>query len=250
MEQTMFEQSLVDISSETKRRKRWTALVSYAVEVTAVVLLASFPLVHTEALPLDDHPKIFPPVYHVPDNVQVVTEHTPAAPTQNQRIAINPLLPPREIPHGIDRRPDPPQQAGPAEAPCVGCIPVTGAPGDNRNNRVLESVLRSGPLPPVHHPPAPVPRSSVLQQGLLVRQVKPVYPAIAMQTRTQGAVQLRALIGRDGSIQQLQVIRGHPLLVRAALEAVQQWRYRPYILNGEPVEVETQITVNFMLNGN
>ena len=54
---------------------------------------------------------------------------------------------------------------------------------------------------------------------------------------------------REGTIENLQVVSGHPLLVRAAIEAVRQWRYRPYVLNGEPVEVETQVTVNFVLSG-
>jgi periplasmic protein TonB len=80
--------------------------------------------------------------------------------------------------------------------------------------------------------------------------VRPTYPRMAIMTRTQGVVLLHAIIGRDGSIKQLQVVSGHPLLIQAALDAVQQWKYRPYLLNGEPVEVETQVTVNFTLNGN
>src|SRR5260221_574434 len=74
-----------------------------------------------------------------------------------------------------------------------------------------------------------------------------VYPAMAVQTRTQGTVILHALISKDGSIESLQVVSGHPFLARAALDAVRQWRYRPYILNGQPIEVETQVTVNFTL---
>jgi protein TonB len=75
--------------------------------------------------------------------------------------------------------------------------------------------------------------------------VEPAYPRIAVVSGVQGQVKLHAIIARDGSIQSLNVISGHPLLVRAALEAVGQWRYRPYLLNGEAVEVETFITVNF-----
>src|SRR5438445_13876654 len=82
-------------------------------------------------------------------------------------------------------------------------------------------------------------------EGNLVHRVQPEYPPLAVQTRTQGQVVLRAVITREGTIENLQVVSGHPLLVRAALEAVRQWRYRPYVLNGEPVEVETQVTVNF-----
>jgi periplasmic protein TonB len=77
-----------------------------------------------------------------------------------------------------------------------------------------------------------------------------VYPPLARSARVQGTVTLRAVISRNGTIQNLQVLTGHPLLVKAAKDAVQQWRYRPYILNGEPMEVETQVTVNFLLSGN
>jgi len=86
-------------------------------------------------------------------------------------------------------------------------------------------------------------------EGNLIHRLQPAYPLLAVQTRTQGQVVLRAVISREGTIENLQVVSGHPLLVRAALEAVRQWRYRPYVLNGEPVEVETQVTVNFVLSG-
>jgi protein TonB len=85
-------------------------------------------------------------------------------------------------------------------------------------------------------------------QGSLVRRVDPVYPPLARSARIQGQVVLAAIISKAGTIQHLQVLSGHPMLVNAALEAVSQWRYRPYVLNGEVIEVETQITVNFKLN--
>jgi len=87
-----------------------------------------------------------------------------------------------------------------------------------------------------------------VQQAKLIRQVKPVYPPLARQARIQGTVRLTAIIARDGTIQELQVVSGHPLLVPAALEAVKQWVYQPTLLNGEPVEVITQIDVNFTLS--
>ena len=86
---------------------------------------------------------------------------------------------------------------------------------------------------------------SQLDEGQLVNRVEPVYPHIASISGIQGQVKLHAIIARDGRIQSLNVISGHPLLAHAALEAVEQWRYRPYILNGERVEVETFITINF-----
>jgi TonB family protein len=87
-----------------------------------------------------------------------------------------------------------------------------------------------------------------VQSARLVRQPRPVYPPLAKQARISGVVKLGAIISKDGTIQHLEVISGHPLLVPAALEAVKQWVYQPTLLNGEPVEVQTQIDVNFTLS--
>jgi protein TonB len=88
-----------------------------------------------------------------------------------------------------------------------------------------------------------------MMEGNLISKVQPIYPPLARQARIQGSVLLRAIISRSGTIKDLNVISGHPMLVGAAIEAVRQWHYRPYVLNDEPVEVETQITVNFSLSG-
>jgi protein TonB len=86
-------------------------------------------------------------------------------------------------------------------------------------------------------------------EGNLIHRVEPIYPAIAKQARIQGIVLLRATISKDGSIENLQLLSGHPMLAQAAIGAVRHWRYRPYYLNGDPVEVETQVTVKFTLSG-
>jgi protein TonB len=114
---------------------------------------------------------------------------------------------------------------------------------------VLDSVLGSElalppPPPAIRHPAV-----SRMMEGNLVHRVQPDYPPLARQTRVQGQVVLRAMISREGAIENLQVLSGHPMLIPAAVNAVRQWRYRPYVLNGEPVEVETQVTVNFVLSG-
>jgi len=101
--------------------------------------------------------------------------------------------------------------------------------------------------------PLPTPKgqtvevASGISQGLLVSQVAPVYPAVARSARVQGTVTLLAVIAKDGTVENLSLVSGHPLLVSAAMDAVKQWRYRPYVLNGQPVEVMTQINVNFQL---
>jgi protein TonB len=81
----------------------------------------------------------------------------------------------------------------------------------------------------------------------LIFQPRFEYPALAKMARIQGVVRLEAVISRDGTIQSLKVISGHPLLIKAALDAVQRWRYQPTLLNGQPVEVATEIDVNFAL---
>jgi protein TonB len=105
---------------------------------------------------------------------------------------------------------------------------------------------------PVAQPPQvekqPLKISEGVLQAQLISHIEPRYPTLAKQTKTEGIVRLRAIISRDGRITSLDILSGHPLLVQAALEAVSQWRYRPTMLNGEPVEVETSITVIFRLH--
>jgi protein TonB len=81
-----------------------------------------------------------------------------------------------------------------------------------------------------------------------VRRVEPKYPPLARQTRLEGTVRLRAIVGTDGRVREVEMLSGHALLAQAAMDAVLQWRYRPTLLNGRPVDVETQITVVFVLN--
>ena len=99
--------------------------------------------------------------------------------------------------------------------------------------------------------PTPVPQvlkvSQGVSEGLLVKRVQPVYPEQARQMRVQGPVQLQATINRDGNISNVKVVTGNAQLARAAVEAVKQWKYKPYYLNNEPVEIQTQIIVNFKL---
>jgi periplasmic protein TonB len=128
---------------------------------------------------------------------------------------------------------------------------VSGPPGPGAPGGMLDSFGGTRPIMPVApavvtHPIA----VSHMSEGDLVRKILPTYPALARAARLQGQVVLLAVISKQGTIENLRVLTGHPILVPSAIEAVRQWRYRPYILNNEPVEVETQITVNFSLTGN
>jgi protein TonB len=115
---------------------------------------------------------------------------------------------------------------------------------------VIGGIISSTPVAvPKVATPQRVRVSSGVSEGLLIHKVTPNYPPLARSARIQGSVVLQALISKDGTIQNLRAVSGHPMLTPAAIEAVKQWRYKPYYLNGEPVEVETQITVNFTLAG-
>jgi protein TonB len=130
----------------------------------------------------------------------------------------------------------------------VGGVPG-GVPGGQMGG-VIGGIISSTPVAvPKVATPQRVRVSQGVSQGLLIKKIQPSYPPLARQARIQGQVLLQAEISKDGSIQNLRLISGHPMLAPAAIEAVKQWRYKPYYLNGEPVEVETQITVIFSLSG-
>jgi TonB family protein len=103
------------------------------------------------------------------------------------------------------------------------------------------------PPPPSNSPPQRIRVNGNVQSANLIRSVDPVYPPLALQARIQGTVRFTAIIGRDGRIQNLQLVSGHPLLVQAAREAANQWEYKPTLLNGDPVEVVTIVEVSFKL---
>jgi len=135
-----------------------------------------------------------------------------------------------------------------ASAGVVGGVPG-GVPGGSMGG-VMGSILNSTPtVAPKIATPQRVRVSSGVSTGMLVRKVPPTYPPLARQARIQGTVILQATISKEGAIENLQLISGHPMLAPAAIEAVKQWKYKPYLLNGEPVEVETQVQVNFTLAG-
>ena len=157
---------------------------------------------------------------------------------------------PKDIANIKEEELPPPSSSG-VVGGVVGGVPG-GAPGG-----VLGGVL--GALPNAAPPPPPVKEEKKatpsrirvggnVQQANLIRKVTPLYPPLAKQARIQGVVRFTAIIGKDGNIQNLQLVSGHPLLVEAAKQAVSQWQYKPTLLNGDPVEVVTTIEVNFTLS--
>jgi len=131
----------------------------------------------------------------------------------------------------------------PAQPPAPAVLGV----GSSANENAISGIM-SASSGNVHKPvPQTLRVSQGISQGMLLKRVQPVYPQQARQMRLQGAVQLEANIGKDGGITSVKITSGDSILARAALDAVKQWKYKPYYLNGEPVEIQTQITVNFKL---
>jgi periplasmic protein TonB len=244
----MFEDSLVESGGKLKTRRGATTFLSFILEFLFLGILVLLPLIFTEALPTKQlmtmltAPPPPPPPPPPPAAAPVIVKKVQSELDNGQ------LRTPTAIPKKIQmlKEDEPPPSAGPAGV--VGGVPG-GVPGGTMGG-VLGSVMSSVPTAvPKVATPQRVRVSQGVSQGLLVRKVTPQYPPLAKQARIQGVVVLQALIGKDGSIQNLHVVSGHPMLTNAALEAVKEWKYKPYYLNGEPVEVETTINVNFSLSG-
>jgi periplasmic protein TonB len=243
----MFADSLVDSRWADRSRRGWTTLASFTAQAVAAGILFLLSLFYTQVLPqfqlvsrlVAPSPPPAPPAPEAARNARANRSNL----SPDGRV-MAPLSVPREI-ASVDEPSAPPA----VDVSGLGVIGSTGtSPG---RNGVLDSI-GSGfntvvPPPPTAsvHPP----RVSRVMEGNLIYRVQPQYPPLARQARIQGIVVLRAMISREGKIENLQIITGHPLLVKSAMDAVLQWRYRPYYLNNEPVEVETQVTVNFTLSG-
>jgi protein TonB len=243
----MFEDSLVESGGRLKTKQGATTTIAFFLEILFLIVLVLLPLIFTEALPtkqlmtLITAPPPPPPPPPPPAAAPVVVKKIQTELDNGQ------LRTPTAIPKKIQMiKEEETPVAGPSGV--VGGVPG-GVPGGAAGG-VLGSVLSSMPTSvPKAATPQRVRVSQGVSQGLLVHKVTPQYPPLARQARIQGVVVLQALIGKDGGIQNLHVVSGHPMLTNSALEAVKEWKYKPYYLNGEPVEVETTINVNFSLSG-
>ena len=242
----MFEDSLIESGNRLKTKRGRTTTTAFIIEAIVVGVLVLIPLLFTEALPKAQlmmalvAPPPPPPPPPPPAEVHVVKK-------VETDIVNGQLRTPTKIPKKIEivkeEEAPPPQVSG-----VVGGIPG-GVPGGTMGG-VMGSIIGASNAPiPKMQTPQRVRVSQGVVSGLKIRDVKPTYPAIAKTARVQGNVVLQASISKEGAIEHLQVVSGPPLLIQAAVDAVKQWRYRPYILNGEPVEVETTVTVQFTLSG-
>jgi periplasmic protein TonB len=245
----MFEDSLLESGGRLKTKRGRTTTVAIILEIMAIGIMVLLPLIFTEALPkqqlmtfLVAPPPPPPPPPPAAAPVKVVK--------QIQTDIVNGALrTPTKIPQKIqmikEEEAPPPAMAG---AGVVGGVPG-GIPGGQMGG-VIGGIISSTPVAvPKVATPQRVRVSQGVSQGLLVKRIQPNYPPLARQARIQGTVVLHAVISKDGSIENLTLVSGHPMLAPAAIDAVKQWRYKPYLLNGEPVEVDTEVQVNFTLAG-
>ena len=243
----MFEDSLIESGGRLKTKRGLTTAISFLFEVMLLGVMILIPLLFTDALPKTQLMTLIvaPPPPPPPPPPAAAPVHIVK---QIQTEIINgQLRTPTKIPKKIemikeDEAP-PPVMAG-----VVGGVPG-GVPGGQMGG-VIGGIISSTPVAvPKVAAPTRVRVSQGVTEGMVLRRVQPNYPPLARQARIQGDVVLQAEISKDGAIENLRVISGHPMLAPAAMEAVKEWRYKPYFLNGEPVAVETQITVNFSLSG-
>ena len=243
----MFEDSLIESGNKLKTKRGLTTVVSFLLQCFLLGILILIPLIYTDALPKQQLMTFLvapppPPPPPPPPAAAVVKV------VKMQSELINgQLRTPTKIPQKVQmikEEESPPPMMG---SGVVGGVPG-GVPGGSMGG-VIGGMLSSTAVVPKVATPTRVRVSSGVSTGLLIRKVTPNYPPLARQARIQGQVVLQAEISKEGTIQNLQLISGHPMLAPAAIEAVKQWRYKPYLLNGEPVAVETQVVVNFSLSG-
>ena len=232
----------LESSWDRSARRGWSAAASFTLQAMALSLVLAIPMFWVQG----------PPRLQWLHTITVPPMRTPATPTEvpRERHAAGPfhnllntqVFMPPYIPNTTPRIDD--RDVGPA--PDLSNMHFGRGNTEGVPNGLGDAIPAITPKPPA--PTHPL-RISHWAEGNLVYRVQPTYPPIARQARIQGPVQLRAIISKSGTIERLTVESGHPMLSGAAIEAVRQWRYRPYLLNDEPVEIETEITVNFVLSG-
>lgn len=242
----MFADSLWDSPWANRPRRGWTTLVSFTVQAIAVGSLLLLPLIYTSGLPpLQLMAALVAPA---PPPAAPATQIRPrtASPSASNVAPNGGLIAPQSIPRVIQQI----TESTPPPPDLGSLVGVPGGTGDRTAANGVWNSLGNG-LNLAQPPPTPVlrtPRISRMMEGNLIHRVQPDYPALARIAHVQGTVVLHAVIGKEGKIKDLQVVSGPALLAQAARDAVNQWRYRPYILNGEPIEVDTQVTVSFVLS--
>jgi len=245
----MFEDSLIESGGKLKTKRGATSFIAFLFQIGIIIVMVLLPLIFTDALPKAQlvgylmappppPPPPPPPAAAVHVVRQIQTDIVNGQLRQPTKI-------PKKVLENLKEDEAPPQMSA---AGVVGGVPG-GVPGGQMGG-VIGGIISSTPVAaPKMATPQRIRVSSGVSSGLLIKRVQPNYPPLARQARISGQVVLHAVISKDGSIENLTLVSGHPMLAPSAIEAVKQWRYKPYLLNGEPVEVDTEIQVNFTLAG-
>lgn len=244
----MFEDSLLESGGKIKTKRGATTTIAVIAQIAFVGVLVLIPLIYTEALPKQQLMTFLvapppPPPPPPPPAAAPVHVIKKIETDLNNGALRTPTAIPKKIAMIKEDEPPPSANVG-----VMGGV-AGGVPGGQMGG-VIGGIISSTPVAvPKVATPQKVRVSQGVSEGLLLHKVTPAYPPLAKQARIQGSVVLQATIGKDGAIQNLRVISGHPMLTQSALDAVKQWKYKPYLLNGEAVEVETTVQVNFTLSG-
>lgn len=249
----IFADSLIDYDRPDKRRRRRATVFSFVLQCCLVGVLLLVPLMFTDVLPKQQLLTflVAPPPPPPPPPPAAEAAARVVRQVQSDLLSSGELRTPTRIPQKVqmvkEEEAPPPLPTGGV----VGGVPG-GIPGGQLGGVIGGIIGQTSKLSIIPRLAAPaMPKrirvSQGVTQGMLISKVEPVYPMLAMQARIQGQVLLHAIISRTGEITELSLISGHPMLAPAAIDAVRRWRYRPFLLNGEPIEVETSVTVNFQL---
>jgi protein TonB len=237
----MFEDSFVESqATHASAAKRWTMLGSTMLQTAIAATLITIPLLHPEKLYFHvDTPLVFTPPPPRPP-IRIVEQQ---AASSNSTSAMVPAYA-HPITTLISRDPVTPSD----NLPDLGPVTLTMNTGDGLPSAITGTDTR-GPQVNVARPEAPkrIHVTTGVSAGLLLAPIQPIYPAIARAARVSGTVVVEAVISRSGTVESLHVVSGPEMLRAAALDALRSARYRPYLLNGEPTEVQTTFTVNFRL---
>jgi protein TonB len=246
----MFEDLVESSVVRKKTNKSWTVTLSFIIQGIVVVIFILIPLIYTEALPKQLLTTFLvapaPPPPPPPPAAAVQRIVKPVA----RLIQAGKMMAPTVIPKKVEMIKE---EEMPPDVGAVGVVGgVPGGIAGGSAGGVLGGIIggSGGGMPP---PPKPTQQrvrvGGNVQAAKMIRQITPVYPQIAKTAHVQGTVILHAIISKDGTVQELQYISGPALLMRSAMDAVRQWRYQPTLLNGDPVEVDTTISVVFTLSG-
>jgi len=240
----MFDEMVVSSPNAKRTNKPWTVVLSMIFQVAFLAVLILIPLIYTEALPKTMMATLLvappPPPPPPPPPIAQIVHVKPQVHLMDAGKLVTPKVIPKDIKIIKEDAPDMSGMQG----------GVVGGVAGGQMGGVIGGVIGGvGTAPP---PPKPtqqrIRQGGQVQAAKLTNKVTPMYPPLARQTRISGTVRLHAIIAKNGTVEQLEVISGHPLLVQAALDAVRQWKYQATTLNGENVEVDTTIDVIFSLN--